>query len=101
MEYSSGSHQPEEAPLAKSKVLEDLFTGLVNELARQIKEGRQVLDKSGEVQTVSPDAATMNVVRQLLKDNGIEAPENNPDLGKLRDSLPFDTDPASDSTHLN
>lgn len=88
--------------MAKPKVLEDLFEGLLKELGKQLKEGRKVLTKSGEVETVSPDAATLNVVRQLLKDNGIEATEENDHLKELRNSLPFgnDDDDAS-PTHLN
>jgi hypothetical protein len=89
--------------MAKSKTLEDLFEGLLKELGKQLKEGRKVLTKSGDVEQVSPDAATLNVIRQLLKDNGIEATEENDALKGLRNSLPFASDDDNDSspTHLN
>lgn len=86
--------------MAKTSALEQMFNALVGELNKQLTEGRKVLTKSGDVETVSPDAATLNVIRQLLKDNGIEATEENEELAKLRDSLPFADEDVVDPKHI-
>lgn len=57
--------------------LELLHNALVESLTQKIKDG-------------SATAAEYNVIRQLLKDNGIDAqPTADSGLALLRDSLPF------------
>ena len=70
------------------KKLVALFDDLVDHLHTVVREGEKVL-AGDEVVSVSPKPATLAVIRQLLKDNGIEArngPKNK--LGDLADKLP-------------
>jgi len=63
---------------APKESLENLHGALAEALAAKIKSG-------------DATAADLAVARQFLKDNGIDSiGEQNPDLGKLRDQLPFD-----------
>lgn len=80
---------------ASDKTLSDIHEALAKELLKRVKDGEdEVVD--GEIVKVSAKPATLNVVRQFLKDNGVEArPAAGSPLGKLADSLPF-TDPSLD-----
>lgn len=84
---------------ASREKLSNLFDQLCNELADQIKEGKKVIDKDGNLRRVSPDASVLNVTRQLLKDNGIEA-DHTADEGALHrlksQALPF---PSKEEVH--
>lgn len=88
--------------MADVRKLHDLFDALAGELITAIVEGRTVTDpKTGEVFHLTPDAATLGVARQFLKDNGIEAdPEENENLRRLRQGLPFDEDDEPQSSQL-
>tara|TARA_R100000329_G_C7424794_1_gene149303 strand:+ start:166 stop:402 length:237 start_codon:yes stop_codon:yes gene_type:complete len=62
------------------KILEDLHKTLAQELLDRIKSGEE-------------KASVLNVARQFLKDNGIEAiPVADSPLKSLIDELPFDTE---------
>ena len=62
------------------KVLDELHTELAETLLQKVR--------SGEAK-----ASDLNVARQFLKDNGIEAiPVDNSPLKSLVDELPFDTE---------
>ena len=62
------------------KALESLHTALVQELLDRIRTG-------------DAKPSDLNVARQFLKDNGIEAiPVDNSPLKALVDELPFDTE---------
>ena len=62
------------------KILEDLHKTLAQELLDRIKSGEE-------------KASILNVARQFLKDNGIEAiPVADSPLKSLIDELPFDTE---------
>jgi len=62
------------------KILEDLHKNLAQELLDRIKNGDE-------------KASILNVARQFLKDNGIEAlPVQDSPLKSLIDELPFDDD---------
>lgn len=80
--------------------LEALFDNFADELGKLLKEGKTVVDKDGEVRQITPDAATLNVVRQFLKDTGTTvAPNSNQKVNSIVDNLPFageddDGDPA-------
>ena len=73
------------------KILQDLHTKLATVLAEAISEGVPVKDEvTGKVHKAPAPAAIMNVARQFLKDNNIEAiPATGSALGKLTDALPF------------
>jgi len=73
-----------------TSTLEALFDALASELAKQIEEGKDVATKDGEIVRASPDASTLNVARQFLKDNGVEVVgEQSEGLRKLANVLPF------------
>lgn len=85
---------------AGEKFMADIHADLAQELRRQMTEGSEVVDKKGRVTKVAPTPALLNVIRQFLRDNGIQAkPENNPDIGELLGSLPdFETTDVRPST---
>lgn len=64
---------------ATDDLLADLHGALAKELSRQLKSGEA-------------NAALLGVVRQFLKDNGIDGvPAPNSPLANLLEDLPFDT----------
>lgn len=85
-------------------VMEALHVVLAQELSRQLREGTWVEDENGKPVKLSPKAALLNVARQFLKDNGIEAAigkggaidEVSKALKDFEDELPF---PTSDMEH--
>jgi hypothetical protein len=80
--------------------LVSLFDKLVENMDDILTNGEEVVAGDAVVR-VKPKAATLNVIRQLLKDNGIEArngPQNK--LGSLADKLPtFPTDAPDDGDY--
>lgn len=74
-----------------SKALENLFDAFAEQLSTILTEGRTAVDKDGEVVKLSPDAASLNVIRQFLKDTGTApAPGTNPVVNDIASKLPFD-----------
>ena len=74
--------------------LGDLHTALATHLSDVIRNGEEKVTEDGVVVRVKPGAATLNVIRQFLKDNGIEA-ESLPGtpINRLATNLPsFDED---------
>lgn len=75
--------------------LEELHDLLATEMKKMLDEGRKVVVGEAVV-AVSPDAATLNAIRQFLKDNGIEAPAGGTpatkDLAESATKLPFGAD---------
>jgi len=68
-----------------------LYDMLVDEMEKMLKEGKTVV-AGDEVVKVSPDAATLNVIRQFLKDNnvgGAAVPSNG--ANRIAQLLPFPT----------
>ncbi len=77
--------------------LGELHGQLADDLMKRIKEGEVVLTKDGEVVTISCAVSTLNVARQFLRDNGIQAdPETNEKVRSLVGSLPFASDDDGD-----
>lgn len=70
-----------------SRAKEDQLGELHQELARVLKEEihKEYLDKNG---VPMRSAAMLNVARQFLKDNNIQADEDNPAMQSLIGSLP-------------
>lgn len=58
------------------------------------KDGRAVLKEDGQPWLIPPSPAHMNVIRQFLKDNGIEAAviPMDPSKGDMSDLPTFDDD---------
>ncbi len=79
---------------SKESDMVDLHAYLARELRRQIVEGTVEVDKKGGVVKVPPTPALLNVVRQFLRDNGVQADaKKNADVGDLLHSLPeFESD---------
>jgi hypothetical protein len=80
---------------ASKELLSRLHSALANEMKTILEEGVKEIDKSGELVTVTPGAAYLNVVRQFLKDNGIDNPSVGDELNQAPkfQGLPFtDTD---------
>lgn len=74
-----------------NKAMQGLFDQFADILKETLVEGKAVVDKdSGEIVRVTPDAATLNVVRQFLKDTntGI-APGSNETVNDISKHLPF------------
>lgn len=85
-----------------NKVLEALFDALAAEMTDQLENGKQKLSKEGELVRESPDAATLNVIRQLLKDNGIQViGEKSDALRSIVNALPFNTDLDTEDGYRN
>lgn len=73
--------------------MDGLFDKFAELLAETLNEGKAVIDKdTGEIVRVTPDAATLNVVRQFLKDTGtmLQPGTHNPAVDNLASKLPFD-----------
>jgi hypothetical protein len=81
--------------------LEQLHDLLATEM-KNILEGGKVVIIDGEPTKVSPDAATLNAIRQFLKDNSIEAPAGGTPatkgLQEAATKLPFGADPRDAAT---
>lgn len=74
-----------------SKALSNLFDAFATQLKTILEEGRTAVDKEGEVVTLTPDAASLNVIRQFLKDTGTApVPGTNPVVNDIASKLPFD-----------
>lgn len=58
------------APATTLEALHEIFAG---ELSDALKNGMRVMDKEGEVIRAPVNPAYLNVVRQFLKDNNIQA----------------------------
>lgn len=84
--------------MAKDK-LQDIYNQFVSELEKMLTEGKTVV-AGDDVVKVSPDAATLNVIRQFLKDNNVGGGpvETNP-ANRLVDKLPFPKDAAKEAHH--
>lgn len=83
---------------ASRAIMESLHGTLARELTNVIKNGVEVVTEDGEVVLRRPPAAMLNVARQFLKDNKIEAGIGNADMHDLEramaemSDLPFDGD---------
>lgn len=76
-----------------SAAMEALFDLLTEEFKDQLVNGKQVVDKEGEVVRLSPDAATLSAIRQFLKDNNISVtPGTSDPLREIANGLPFVND---------
>jgi len=75
-----------------SRAMESLFDVFAETLKTMIAEGKAVMDKeTGELVRLTPDAASLNVVRQFLKDNGQTVlPGTNKAVNDIASQLPFD-----------
>jgi ferritin len=74
-----------------SKAMAALFDKFAEVLKDTVENGKTVVDKEGELQSITPDAATLNVVRQFLKDQNVSVvPGTNDVVNDLAKSLPFD-----------
>jgi hypothetical protein len=71
------------------EVLSDLHAQLAVHLTHGLVHGMEVMDDSGEIKRVPVNPAYLNVVRQFLKDNKMEAlPAQGSPMGNLVEALP-------------
>lgn len=75
---------------ATKESMGELHGALANKLTDMLTKGETAVTKDGEVVQLPPSAATLSVIRQFLKDNGIEAlaTPGSP-LASLATGLPF------------
>jgi hypothetical protein len=90
---------------ASEETMDKIHELLAQDMLKRIRDGEPVLVGKGEEQRIErlpPSAATLNVIRQFLKDNHIEGiPAKESPLGKLVDSLPdYDEDEATNVVRL-
>ena len=77
--------------ITTKEVLEDLHSELAKTLKKFVT--KQYKDEDGK--EAPPPAAILNVARQFLKDNNIDAiPAEGSPLGELKQALPFKGDDA-------
>ncbi len=70
----------------KNSATESELGSLHTELAKILKKQIKMTDEDGKA-----NASILNVARQFLKDNGIDAsPEHNQELKELSEELPFE-----------
>jgi hypothetical protein len=75
---------------ASKELMERLHGALAKEFETMLTEGITVTDKEGNAIKTSAPAATLNVIRQFLKDNGVEAlAAPGTPLGNVAANLPF------------
>lgn len=81
---------------ATKEAMGALHGALANTLTDMLTKGETTVDKDGEVVTLPPSAATLSVIRQFLKDNGIEAlaTPGSP-IASLASALPFPGGPLT------
>ena len=84
--------------MSKDK-LDGIYTLLVDAMEKLLTDGKTVV-AGDEVVKVTADAATLNVIRQFLKDNNVGGGpvESNP-ANRLIDKLPFPKDAAKEAKH--
>lgn len=75
-----------------SAAMAALFDKFAEVLKDTVENGKSSIDKeTGEIVRLTPDAATLNVVRQFLKDQNIGvAPGTNAVVNSIASKLPFD-----------
>ncbi len=91
---------------ASADTLDALHAALASHLTDVLENGEQKVDKeTGEVVRIKPQAATLNVIRQFLKDNSTEAlPGANTGMSALAHAahrhLPFPRHSEDDESGL-
>jgi hypothetical protein len=72
---------------ASESILNELHDRLAQDMLTRLKDGEPEV-VNGEVVLVKPKPATLNAIRQFLKDNGVEgAAEENTPLRNLAEEL--------------
>lgn len=75
---------------ATKETMQELHALLAKEFVSILTDGVKTVTEEGEVVFISPTPAQLNVIRQFLKDNDIQAAMTNKDMKKIVESLPFD-----------
>lgn len=85
-----------------SASMEALFDAFADTLKDTLINGKTVVDKDGEVQSITPDSASLSVIRQFLKDQNITvAPGTNNVVNDIASNLPFNGEEYDVDTTLN
>lgn len=76
---------------ASKDLMERIHEALATEIAKMLDEGVITKDDEGNIVKLSPTPAMINVIRQFLKDNNIEADvSKNKALQSVVAGLPFE-----------
>lgn len=75
---------------ATKESMEELHSLLAAEFIKILRDGVKVKNEEGDIEVLTPSSAQLNVIRQFLKDNDIQAALTNPAMQGIVDSLPFD-----------
>ena len=76
-----------EAMAVSKETLAKIHELLANEMVERLEAGSVVRDKEGDLVAASITAAEMNVIRQFLKDNGIDQAVSDSDVANPFDKL--------------
>ena len=95
----SGTNKTTVVTITGEPTSEEELNELHGQLGRTLKNiilgGEVVIDKQGNPVSLTPSPALLNVARQFLKDNNVQAKaDKNPYLGELLDDLPFTDRPT-------
>jgi hypothetical protein len=76
---------------ATSAAMAELHAKMAAVMKEFLSNGVKEVDNNGELVSVTPPAAYLNVVRQFLKDNGIDSPTVGEELNSkaIFQGLPF------------
>lgn len=69
--------------------MNDLHQLLAKEFRNMLVNGVKARDDEGNVVTLTPSSAQLNVIRQFLKDNDIQAAMTSKHMKGIVDNLPF------------
>lgn len=83
------TNTPAPVPRATVERAQALADILLDQLIDILKHGKIIENSEGFAERVRPDAATLNVIRQFLKDHNIGIERSRPNMAKLADILPF------------
>jgi hypothetical protein len=75
---------------ASKEAMQKLHALLAEEFTKILREGVRAKDEEGNLVILTPTPAQLNVVRQFLKDNDIQAAMTSKAMKSIVDSLPFD-----------
>lgn len=86
---------------ASKEALARLHAAMAREMETILTEGVTTADQDGSVTKVTPGAAYLNVIRQFLKDNGIDNPSVGEELNAkpVFQGLPFTETDSFGQTH--
>ena len=77
---------------ATKEAMQKLHALLASEFTKVLTEGVTARDEEGNIVKLTPTQAQLNVIRQFLKDNDIQAAMTSKAMKSIVDNLPFGDD---------